>query len=232
LGLPRASKRGRASTKQTNRKVPQSWLRWVTREVTQCIGAREGVSPVTSRPHLGSFIRCSVFNQPATLDARLIDSSWGNPVASSRNLAIANTKLPPRPDFGTAGTAVKLRTNFFPLRVPRGPLYEYNVVINPSTRAFPRRVKKRIFQLAEVTQGWTSLLKGRVAHDHDSKLVSAQKLPQPLVLEVPLFGGREERRAGGEVYTLTINYVRDLDMQSLTECIHFRCIRPDTELIS
>ena len=48
------------------------------------------------------------------------------------NIRLQEMDLPTRPDFGTAGKAIKLRTNFFPVRVPKGPLYEYDVTISPA----------------------------------------------------------------------------------------------------
>ncbi|PSR75783.1 hypothetical protein PHLCEN_2v8900 [Hermanssonia centrifuga] len=142
--------------------------------------------------------------------------------------------LPTRPDFGTVGQEIKLRTNFFPVKVPKGPLYEYDVNITPAVSV--KRVKRRIFQLAEQAVDWANAgMSARVAHDHASKLIAADKLPQPLVITVPFTdedegeelpqskskGGKKgDKKADKKVdkkkeYTLTITFVQDLETQSL-----------------
>ena len=56
----------------------------------------------------------SVFapNTPAVIDARLTNNKQDALVASFRSLPISDNNLPLRPDFGNAGTPVKLRANF------------------------------------------------------------------------------------------------------------------------
>src|SRR5712671_6664732 len=106
-----------------------------------------------------------------------------------------------------SGKPIKLRTNFFPVRVPKGPLHEYDISISPQQGLSSRRVKRRIFQLAENTQDWASNgLKDRVAHDSSAKMVAADVLPQPLTINVPYF--EEDEKSGPEQekkeYELTI----------------------------
>ncbi len=136
------------------------------------------------------------------------------------------------------GQEIKLRTNFFPVKVPKGPLYEYDVNITPAVSV--KRVKRRIFQLAEQAVDWANAgLSARVAHDHASKLIAADKLPQPLVITVPFTdedegeelpqskskGGKKgDKKADKKVekkkeYTLTITFVQDLETQSLLKYV-------------
>lgn len=68
---------------------------------------------------------------PANVDQRLGNNSEDQLVDSLRSLQLGDTDLPLRPDFGTVGQAIKLRTNFFPVRIPKNPLYEYEVKIKP-----------------------------------------------------------------------------------------------------
>lgn len=152
---------------------------------------------------------------PANIDARLLDNSDKALVSSFRNISQQSDDLPLRPGFGTIGKNIKLRANFFPVKVPKGPLFEYNVSISPTTTI--RRVKRRIFQLAEQTADWTrSGLKGNVAHDHSQKLITAKRLPQPLTIRVPFYDEDEDGpKAGGKEYTLTIEFGGNLDMQNL-----------------
>lgn len=125
--------------------------------------------------------------------------------------------IPLRPDFGTKGTQIKLRTNFFPVRVPKGPIYEYEVSISPVQGTAVRRMKRRIFHLAEQTQDWQEHgLKGRVAHDHSSKLVSAHKLPEPCTVRVPFYDEEDDGpKEGGKEYTLTIKFIQEIETQGL-----------------
>ncbi|KAH8101753.1 argonaute-like protein [Cristinia sonorae] len=170
--------------------------------------------------------------QPANIDSRLQDASQDQIVNALRALRLSETDLPTRPDFGTAGKAIKLRTNFFPVKVPKGPLYEYDVTITPAVAI--KRVKRRIFQLAENTADWANAgMTGIVAHDHASKLIAARALTQPLEIKVPFVdedeadqrnapqqakgdkkGGKKGSRKISE-YVLTINFVQELETQSL-----------------
>ncbi|KAJ2922390.1 hypothetical protein H1R20_g14704, partial [Candolleomyces eurysporus] len=154
---------------------------------------------------------------PVTIDARLRDTSQDAVVASLNSLSIASNDLPVRPGFGTAGRAIKLRANFFPVQVPKGPLHEYDVAITPKAKELAKRIKRRIFQLAEATPEWTNKgLKGIVAHDHSAKLIAAKLLPQPLTIEVLYYDENEEPpKKGGKYYTLEINYVQPLDTGNL-----------------
>ncbi|KZT63105.1 argonaute-like protein [Daedalea quercina L-15889] len=152
---------------------------------------------------------------PANIDARLTDRSEDALVASLSSLTIRDNDLPTRPGFGTGGVQIKLRTNFFPVRVPKGPLYEYDVAITPATSI--KRIKRRIFQLAEQTPDWADAgMVGRVAHDHSNKLISSFKLPQPLVVNVTYTDEDEdEDKKRPKEYALTIRFTQDIETQSL-----------------
>lgn len=181
--------------------------------------------------------------QPANIDPRLLDDSQDRVLASLRGIKPQPGELPYRPDFGTLGTAIKLRANFFPVKVPKGPLYEYEVTISPNKNTAIRRVKRRIFQLAEGTLDWQRHgLLNNVAHDHSTKLLSAKKLPQPLVIKVPytdeddsddrkgaaqttkpgqkLKAGQKPKAADRAIeYTLTIEFARNIDTQGLSKYV-------------
>lgn len=134
-------------------------------------------------------------------------------IQSFRTLRLSSSNdLPLRPGFGTAGTSVTLRANFFPVKVPKGPLYEYDVAISPAVSL--RRIKRRIFQLAEQSQEWTQhRLRGIVAHDHSAKLIAARSLPQPLT--IPIQYSDEDESGPQRNYTLTINFTQTLDTSNL-----------------
>ena len=182
---------------------------------------------------------------PVDVDARLGNRSEDVLVQSLQSLRINDNELPIRPDFGTVGAPIKLRTNFFPVKVPKGTLYEYNVKVAPAVST--KRVLRRIYHLAEQTNDWAQAnMRGRVAHDHVSKLISSFKLPQPLVIRV-LFtdegddeappqqqakpkGGKKgsKKPTGPKEYTLTIEYTLDLDTQNLLRCVFHLSLRPST----
>ncbi|KAL0948418.1 hypothetical protein HGRIS_010999 [Hohenbuehelia grisea] len=155
--------------------------------------------------------------QPANIDARLTDTSQDDLIASFKSLRVKPTDLPPRPGFGTVGKAIKLRANFFPLKVPNRPLYEYDVDLKPVSGTANRRLRRRIFQLAEATPDWQQNgLRGTVAHDHAAKIIAVNKLPQPLQIVVPYYDEDEPGPTpGGKQYTLTIKYVQQLEPEGL-----------------
>jgi eukaryotic translation initiation factor 2C len=165
---------------------------------------------------------CSIFaaDRPAVVDARLTDNSQDQLVASFQSLAIRDNDLPPRPDFGKVGTPVKLRANFFPVKVPKGPLYEYDVAISP-TPGTARRVKRRIFKLAEQTAKWVQAgLTGNVAHDHASKLIAAKKLTMPLTITLLYYDEDQPGPKGDgkdKEFTLTFQFIQELETQSLVK---------------
>jgi hypothetical protein len=132
-----------------------------------------------------------------------------------------------RPDFGKEGRGIKLRANFFPVKVPKGPLYEYDVSISPTAGTAIRRVKRRIFQLAEQTPDWASAgLRGVVAHDHSSKLISAKQLrvSPPLSIRVPFYDEDEQGpQPGGKEYTLTIEFIQSIDTSGLVKYVFQVC---------
>ncbi|KAI0080425.1 argonaute-like protein [Panus rudis PR-1116 ss-1] len=180
--------------------------------------------------------------QPANIDSRLANNSEDTLVASLRSLTIRDTDLPTRPGYGTIGRPVKLRTNFFPVKVPKGPLFEYDVTITPSVNL--RRVRTRIFHLAEQTDEWGQAgMTNAVAHDYASKLIAARKLPQPLEIRVPFTetdtappeeppspqqakapgkggkggkgDGKKGKKTGPQEYVLTIKFIQELETASL-----------------
>ncbi|KAF8128683.1 Piwi domain-containing protein [Boletus edulis] len=157
--------------------------------------------------------------RPANIDQRIADGSDKALVASfASSSRTGDDSMPLRPDFGTEGKEIKLRTNFFPVRVPKGPLYEYDVAITPAAGTSARRVKRRIYQLAEQTTAWTQAnMTGKVAHDSSAKLISSFELPQPLTIKVPYYDEDESGppQQGGKEYTLTIKFIQEIDTSNL-----------------
>ena len=165
----------------------------------------------------------SVFSTgtPATVDRRLTDGSDSALVDSFRSLSINSNELPVRPGFGTHGKEVKLRANFFPVKIPQRALFEYDVAISPAAGTANRRVKRRIFQLAEQTPAWQQFgLQGKVAHDHASKLVAASTLPQPLAIKLLYYDEDEDRPSpNSKEYTLTITFTQNIETRHLIKYV-------------
>ncbi|KAF9523774.1 argonaute-like protein [Crepidotus variabilis] len=156
--------------------------------------------------------------QPANIDARIADNSDQQLVASLQTLKLNPNELPIRRGFGTVGTAIKLRANFFPVQFDKTRSYfEYNVTIHPAVAI--RRVKRRIFQLAEESTDWANFgLRGAVAHDSSSKLIAARELAQPITVKIQFFDEDEQGpRKDGKEYTLTIEYIQTLSSSDLYE---------------
>lgn len=117
-----------------------------------------------------------------------------------------------------SGKPIKLRTNFFPISFPTRPLHEYDISISPQQGLSSRRIKRRIFQLAENTPDWQSNgLKGRVAHDSSAKLVAIDVLKQPLTITVPFFEEDEKSEQETKEYTLTIKYIQPIKTDGLQQ---------------
>ncbi|KAJ3715716.1 argonaute-like protein [Lentinula raphanica] len=162
-----------------------------------------------------------IFNPPnasTTVDARLTDNSQGALIRAFNQLKIKPNDLPLRPDLGTSGVPIKLRANYYPIKFPKGPYYEYHITITPAAGTAAKRVKRRIFQLAEKTQDWaTHGLVGSVAHDHSTKLIAAKKLNEPVAVRVLYYEEHEQGppAKGGKEYTLTFKFVGNIDVASL-----------------
>lgn len=152
-------------------------------------------------------------DQPSTIDARLEKNDQDALVQAFRGISLNPSELPLRPGWGTLGQPVSLRSNFFAVRVPRGPLCEYDVKIKPAVAI--RRIKRRIFELLEQLPEYARY-KGGVAHDFGQKLIASRRLPQPLAFDVPFYDEDEGGpREGGKTYNVEISFIQDIDLGQL-----------------
>lgn len=174
-------------------------------------------------PDIQSFT-LSIFmhGQRAEIDPRIADDS-DKALVASFNSAGAATDVPLRPDFGTDGREIKLRTNFFPVQFhqqnPSLKLCAYHIDITPNPGL--RRTNRRVYDLAERTSAWGQAgLVGTVVHDNNSRLFSASMLPQPLMIRVPYYTEDQigPPRHGSRVYTLSIIFVQEIDTETFTRC--------------
>jgi hypothetical protein len=126
---------------------------------------------------------------------------------------------PLRPGYGETGRAIGVKVNSFPVQLPSNPFFDYNVEIQPKTDI--SRLKTRIFHLLEKSAICAPFL-GHIAHDCSQRLVSAQKLPQPLDIAVPFYeDGEVGPRPGAIVYTVSIKFEGELDMEAVQRSASF-----------
>ena len=152
-------------------------------------------------------------NVPAQVPVRLSAANLQQLITGFKSLSVKHDR-PLRPGYGTVGTPITLRSNFFAVTVPQGPIYDYTVEISPSTDF--NRLKARIFQLLELSPvGRTHL--PYIAHDRSQRLVSARKLPQPLSISIKYYDDHQDGPShDAKIYTVSITFQRELDPRQLT----------------
>lgn len=155
---------------------------------------------------------------PARLPPPLEPKGLQQLVEKFKGFSITSHKRPLRPGYGTVGTEIKLRTNFFVVKLPKQPIYSYVVEISPKTDI--NRLKTRIFQLLEGSPSIAQHI-AYIAHDRSQRLVSAKKLPQPLNVAVPFYDEHQQGPGpNAKVYTISIKLDCELDPNELTRCAH------------
>ncbi|PFH53610.1 hypothetical protein AMATHDRAFT_1253 [Amanita thiersii Skay4041] len=150
-------------------------------------------------------------------------------------------KRPLRPEYGTDGNIITLRANFFPVRLPKGPFYDYSVIVtepnapiegsregkakkyasdntgnsdNAQEAKINVSTRRRIFQLMK--QQPLLLPFPSIAHDFSHRLVSATKLPQPLEVPVQYIEeGEITPGEGAQVYNVRIQFLKELDINGI-----------------
>lgn len=133
-------------------------------------------------------------------------------VSAFRSLQLT-PEAPLRTEFGTAGSRINLRANFFAIQLPqRMLLYDYEVWISPNTRDSRRA---RIFQLLEASPECAPYAY-TMAHDSKQRIVSIDQLPQPLRLKIPCTDpGRSNLVAEAPVFVVQVFFIRCLDIADM-----------------
>ncbi|KAL1743810.1 ribonuclease H-like domain-containing protein [Schizophyllum fasciatum] len=145
---------------------------------------------------------------PATIP-RHFDSAHEQHVRSLKSLTV-DPHRPLRPGYGTLGAPVTLRSNFFAVRLPKGPFYEYEMSVAPQQSI--KKLKFRIIEVMEQQQVFRPFLP-YIAHDRSTRLVAARMLPQPLSVSFPYVEeGDKQPRTNATVYTVTIKYKEEIDL--------------------
>lgn len=155
-------------------------------------------------------------NVPANLPPQLEPHALQQLVNKFKSVKV-KPERPLRPGYGTVGTEIKLRTNFFAVKLPTTPVFDYVVDISPQTDI--NRLKTRIFQLLERSSAVIPHL-SYIAHDRSQRLVSAKKLPQPLDIAVPFYDDHETSPSPkAKVYQVSIKFERELQPSELTKYV-------------
>lgn len=118
----------------------------------------------------------------AVVDQRI--ASMDNGVEKFQAIIKRNkqVKHPLRPGFGTLGTPIIVRANFFALKFPKGMIiYDYKIDITPKMDI--GELKGRIIELLGESPDF-AVHRAHIAHDRSERMVSSRKLPQPLTVDI------------------------------------------------
>lgn len=123
---------------------------------------------------------------------------------------------PLRPGFGTVGTAINVRANFFALKFQKNLIiHEYKIDITPKTDI--ARLKGRIIESLEMTPAFQKY-KPFVAHDRSERMVCPRELPQPLEVDVTFIEEDDDKpRPNAKHYQVTITKTGQLDTNDLSK---------------
>jgi len=123
---------------------------------------------------------------------------------------------PLRPGFGSLGTKILLRANFFQLRFKKGlVIHDYDVKMTPSTNV--GWLKGRIFELLERKPEFQKF-KPFIAHDRSQRIVCPRALPQPLSFDIPYIEEEEtSARPNAKTYTIDITKTGELHTDEMTK---------------
>lgn len=152
---------------------------------------------------------------PATLDQRIATIEKG--IEAFKKIPKA-PEHPLRPGFGTVGTPIVVRANFFALKFSKNLIiHEYKIQITPKTDM--ARLKGRIIDSLEASPLYAPY-KPFVAHDKSERLVAARALPQPLAIEVSFIEeGETTAQQNARKYRVEITKTGELDTNDLTKYV-------------
>ncbi|KAI8977826.1 Piwi-domain-containing protein [Trametes punicea] len=124
--------------------------------------------------------------------------------------------MPLRPGWGTLGRDAPLRTNFFAVRLPEDAVYfEYEIDISPKAQAKGDR-RPRIMELVEQHPAFSGFVQ-HVAHDRSQRLVSSQRLTQPLSISIRYLEVDQNDDPNAMTFTVEIKFQRELRMSMLQD---------------
>jgi eukaryotic translation initiation factor 2C len=185
-------------------------------------------------------------NQPVALPPRLTDESQEALIDRFEAEGGKSAELPLRPGYGTLGTEIKLRANFFTVKLPEGPYYDYSVTITDvtpesvddsgkdvkgkvkarSSGDIKSSTKRRIFELMDEDQLFEQY-RSLIVHDHSQRIIAAKELPQPLQLTITYREDSEEERAPEKkkpLYEVTIQFLGEVNLGPINRYCFFRSV--------
>ena len=123
---------------------------------------------------------------------------------------------PLRPGFGTLGTKIFLRANFFQVQFKKGlVIHDYDVNITPKTDL--ARLKGRVFELLERKPEFQKF-KSFIAHDRSQRMVCARELPQPLSFDITYVEEEETTpRPNAKTYKVEITKTAEWHTDEMTK---------------
>lgn len=146
------------------------------------------------------------------LDARLANNAEATAVAPFKQI-LYDAVMPLRPGYGTLGRKIVLRSNFFAVKLPKGPWYEYTIEITPNDDLKYKRL--RLFELLEQSPQCRPFLP-HIAHDSSQRLVSAKKLPDPLDIRILFIEeGAQLPGPNAKTYNIHFSFVQVLDLSEI-----------------
>jgi hypothetical protein len=180
-----------------------------------------GATPSSHRGGRGGTREIVIFKRdsPATVQPHLSDQKL-NSLISSLSPLRGTPERPVRPGFGTLGTPIKVRANFFAVKIKKGQkFYEYNVNISGRKEKIPNGMKIRLFELLELHPRFGQY-NPYIAHDRSAKLYSAKQLPLPLVFDIKYFDDHKEGpEPNANEYRVELEFIKEHDLSALNEYV-------------
>lgn len=131
--------------------------------------------------------------------------------------ANASPEMPLRPGWGQLGKAGLVRTNFFAVTIPPNKVYyEYEIAISPKAQAARIDRRSRIMELVERSPQFAPFVE-HVAHDRSQRMVSAQKLPQPLEIPIRYLEEDQADDPNAMSFTVEIKLLGELNTSTLVK---------------
>ena len=190
----------------------------------------------------------SIFSEgvAAHLPPQLEGDSQAQLIAAFKAVRIKPAvKRPLRPEYGNLGSDITLRTNFFPVRLPKGPFWDYTVTIkvvkpegeSQSSRKGKERdtgklaakgerkdgssitaaMRRRIFELL-VKDPSLDPYRAHIAHDYSQRIIAAKQLPQPFNIPIQYVEEDEEHpRDDAKLYSITIEFDCEIDINTIVQ---------------
>ncbi|TFK67324.1 argonaute-like protein [Pluteus cervinus] len=156
-------------------------------------------------------------NTPPILPPHLLPSDTShNQLIKSFSSVAHDPARPLRPGYGTLGIPGNVRANFFAMKLPKGPIYDYDVKIEPQAS---RRESGRLLEQLEKEKSFQPYVLS-IAHDTSRRLVSAKRLPQPFSVPIKLqWEDEKQPRDKAKTYTVSLTLTGVLDPKDMANHI-------------